>query len=82
MPLTPADVAELSGFSLKTVRRAIRSGDLVASRVRNTYRVWPADDRAWIDGARMENPAPVVPMPAAGSRTGSAERLREMEAEA
>ena len=57
LPLTPADVAELSGFSLKTVRRAIQSGDLVASRVRNTYRVWPADYRAWIDCSHGQSAA-------------------------
>lgn len=79
--LSAADVAELSGFSLKTVLRAIRAGELVASKVRNTYRVWPADYRAWIDGARVAR-SPSVPVPeSVGSVIGSATRLRELEPE-
>ena len=50
---TTADVASMSGFSTKTVRRAIAGGELVASLVRGEYRVWPHDFRRWIDEQRV-----------------------------
>lgn len=78
--LTPRHVARLSGFSEKTVLRAIRAGELPASKVRNQYRIWPADYRAWIDGARVEHPATPPSRGPTPTDTASASRLRQMEA--
>lgn len=80
--LTTRAVARLSGFSQKTVLRAIRAGELPASKVRNEYRVWQADYREWINAARVTPPVSDVRLRSAGSGVGSAARLREMEAEA
>jgi excisionase family DNA binding protein len=75
-------VARLSGFSQKTVLRAIRAGELPASKVRNEYRVWQSDYREWINAARVTPQASEARARSTGSGIGSAARLREMEAEA
>jgi hypothetical protein len=81
--LTTADVALLSGFSTKTVRRAIADGELVASLVRGEYRVWPEDYRRWIEGGQVAREGPRNrARPATDRGSGSADRLRAMEADA
>ena len=81
--LTVRTVARLSGFSQKTVLRAIRAGELTASKIRGEYRVWPTDYRAWINADRVESPRRPVALPGRGlSEVGSAARLREMEPDA
>ena len=80
--LTPRHVARLSGFSEKTVLRAIRAGELPASKVRNQYRIWPADYRAWIDAARVDRPLPEAAPRQAVTDRASAARLRRMETDA
>jgi hypothetical protein len=83
--LTTQDVARLSGFATKTVLRAIRAGDLVASKVRGKYRVWPADYRRWIDGRRVApspNSSEGAPVPLPLPVSGSASRLRALETQA
>lgn len=81
--LTTADVARLSGFHPKTVRRAIAAGELVASFVRGEYRVWPEDYRQWIDSGRVtgEPKAPPRQSRAPEVGPGSLDRLRSLEAE-
>lgn len=81
--LTTADVARLSGFSTKTVRRAIAEGELVASLVRGEYRVWPDDYRRWIDGGQVAGETSRKrARPASDTGPGSLDRLRSMEADA
>lgn len=48
--LDARDVAELTGLSIQTIRRATAKGELVAMRVgaRRLYR--PEDVRRWIEG--------------------------------
>lgn len=81
--LTTEDVARLSGFSRKTVRRAIKAGELVASSVRGEYRIWPEDFRRWIDCGRVacESGGPRPARRSDGSSPGSLDRLRALEAE-
>ena len=81
--LTTADVARLSGFSPKTVRRAIAAGELVASYVRGEYRIWPTDYRQWIDSGRVTGEPKPPRRKASPPETGpgSLERLRSLEAE-
>ena len=54
--LTPMDVAKLGRLSIKTVYRAIWSGELRAKRVRNRWRVTEAAVREWL-GLDGEEPA-------------------------
>ena len=42
-------VAEVVGLSPLTVRRALREGDLVGSKLRGRWRIDPANVAAWID---------------------------------
>lgn len=79
--LTIADVERLSGFCSKTVRRAIDAGELVASKIRNRWLVWPADYRAWIDAGRVARETTPRTEQASGrfSTPGSIERLKAME---
>jgi len=81
--LSTADVARLSGFSTKTVRRAIAAGELVASLVRGEYRVWPEEFRQWIDGRRVPGePRQRATLRQVDSDLGSIARLRALELEA
>jgi excisionase family DNA binding protein len=50
------DVAKLGRLSIKTVYRAIWSGELRAKRVRNRWRVTEAAVREWL-GLDGEEPA-------------------------
>ena len=79
--LTIADVERLSGFCSKTVRRAIDAGELVASKVRNRWLVWPGDYRAWIDAGRVarETKPGAEQAPSRFSAPGSIDRLKAME---
>lgn len=46
--LDPNEVAERVGLSPLTIRRACRAGELVASKLRNRWRIDPADVDAWV----------------------------------
>jgi hypothetical protein len=72
-----ADVARRSGFSTKTVLRALQAGELVGSKVRSRWVVWPEDFRAWIDAGRRPTASPR--RPGEGGRAGSSERLLAIE---
>jgi excisionase family DNA binding protein len=74
--MSVGDVAQLSGLSKKTVLRALAAGDLVGSKVRSRWLVWPDDFRAWIDGGRRMQEAPAM---TDEGRVGSADRLRAIE---
>jgi len=50
--LTVRDVATRSKLSEKTVRRAIRRGELIAFKVRGRWRVRESDYEAWIERGR------------------------------
>jgi hypothetical protein len=43
--MSVTDVASQSGFSTKTVLRALGAGELVGSKVRSRWVVWPEDFR-------------------------------------
>jgi excisionase family DNA binding protein len=55
--LTTAQVAELLQISPRTVQRAIRQGELKASRVGRIYRVADQDLREWWDKLRTAPPS-------------------------
>jgi hypothetical protein len=74
-----ADVARRSGFSTKTVLRALQAGELVGSKVRSRWVVWPEDFRAWIDAGRRPTASPRRPLPGEGGRASSSERLLAIE---
>lgn len=83
--LTPADVARRSGFSEKTVYRAIRSGALVASRPTAHYRITEADYQRWVAARLLRqdaSPPADLPSPAATAERGSLDELRAIEREA
>ena len=44
--LSVADVAQQSGFSTETVLRSLAAGELVGSKVRSRWMIWPDDFRA------------------------------------
>lgn len=46
--LTVAEVAEVMRVSNMTVYRLIRSGELVATRVGRSYRIWDNDVRSYL----------------------------------
>lgn len=83
-PLTTDQAAKQSGFSLKTVYRAIHDGELLASKVRSRWLIAPEDLATWLrptsqclpDGQR------VTLMPAAPAERGSLASLRAIEDEA
>jgi excisionase family DNA binding protein len=81
--LTVREVADRARFSVKTVRRAIERGQLIASKVSGRWLVWESDFLAWIDRGRYVPQSashasvdPVVPV------RGSRAALREIEAQA
>jgi hypothetical protein len=77
--MSVADVAGQSGFSTKTVLRALAAGELVGSKVRSRWVVWPEDFRAWIDGGRRETRALLDADSGEAGEVGSVERLRKIE---
>jgi len=50
--LTVAEVAEVMRVSNMTVYRLIRGGDLMATRVGRSYRIWENDVRAYLRRGR------------------------------
>lgn len=82
--LTPAEAALISRYSVKTIYRAIQSGQLRASRPNARYRIWRTDLSDWL-GAREASPGrptTEIPRPSAPAEVGSLERLRALEADA
>jgi hypothetical protein len=77
--MSVTDVATQSGFSTKTVLRALAAGELVGSKVRSRWVVWPEDFRAWIDGGRREARAVTNSPSGKAGEVGSVERLRAIE---
>jgi excisionase family DNA binding protein len=47
--LSPQEVSELCGLNVEVIRRAIRDGELRASKLRGKLRVRHEDFDAWID---------------------------------
>ena len=89
--LSANDVAELSGLSYHAVLRAIRCGELKASKRRGRMLIRPEWFDEWIDGGLVEaRPRPVLAdvkdscaQPGrARSGRGSLERLRAIETSA
>ncbi len=60
--LTIAEVAEHVGLRPDAVYRAVRRGELQASKLGGRLRIRPAALDAWIDGQRVEQP-PATPRP-------------------
>jgi excisionase family DNA binding protein len=80
--LTIREVAALVRLSVKTVRRAIASGELVASKVRGRWLVTVPEVNAWIERARFVPPSGTgreVRMPAPDR--GSLAALRRIDSE-
>lgn len=50
--MNPEQAAEASGYSTKTIYRALRDGELVASKRRRRWRIRPEALTEWIDGDR------------------------------
>ena len=74
--LSPGEIARRCRLSLKTVYRAIGSGELRASRICNRLRVRPTDLNAWIDASRLERPSrgrseSAFPAPTSSAPAGS-----------
>lgn len=59
--LTPVEVAELLGLSVKAVRGLIARGELGAHRIANKIRVDPADFEAFLEATRLSVPSPTAP---------------------
>ena len=51
--LTPAQVADHAGLSVKSVYRAIRRGELAASKLGAVIRIRARDFDAWVDSSRV-----------------------------
>jgi excisionase family DNA binding protein len=85
--MSPADAAARSGLSVKTVRRAIRSGVLVAYQPTSRYMIPEWAYEAWVTqvSARLRLPdvsaAVELPEPVAPER-GTLDELRAIEREA
>ena len=50
--LTVAEVAEVMRVSTMTVYRLIRAGELLATRVGRSYRIWEDDVRSYLQRGR------------------------------
>ena len=83
--MTSAECAQRSGFSVKTVYRAIHSGALEASQPTAHYRIRKDAFERWVSSRRKApgsaNDAPVV-VPVAPPERGSSDELRAIEREA
>ena len=84
--LTTAEVAECSGFCVKTVYRAIQCGEQAARKVRSRWLVAEGDFKDWYAGGELvARPGqlvtePATPLPPA--ERGSRAALRAIESEA
>jgi excisionase family DNA binding protein len=80
--LSVGDVARLSGYSTRTVYRAIWEGRLRAGRPCSRYRVVGSDYWAWLESRMVDvDPAPErLPIPKSPRQRGSLEALRAIEA--
>jgi excisionase family DNA binding protein len=77
--LSTEDAARITGLSIWAIRKAIRDGELGASKLRGRLRIHPDDLGAWIDDCRVkpdlgslearghEPPRPPAPTPPSGS---------------
>jgi len=80
--LTVDEVAERSRFSTKTVRRAIRRGELRASKPCGRWRIRPCDFEDWVERATyIVDEAAVAPQLAPVPPRGSGGALRRIERE-
>jgi hypothetical protein len=77
--MTAAEVASRSGFSTKRFFARFKAGELVGSKVRSRWVVWPEDFRAWIDAGRRPAPYSGRSLPEASGQVGSSERLLAIE---
>lgn len=80
--MTVCDVARSAAVSEKTVRRAIRRGELIAIKLGRCLRITPQAYEEWI--ARSRVAVEVAPRrqpigPTGSGETGSLARLRAME---
>lgn len=86
--LTPRQVAELTQLSYHSVLRAIKDGELRATRLRGKLRVRRLDLDAWADGQTVqprETKLQLVQSPTAPRKppaTGSVDDLTQIEREA
>ena len=82
--LTVPEVAQLARLSEKTVYRAIRCGELRASKLRGLWRIRRDDYEDWLRGAAyVPETRPVAKSDqAAPSARGSRAALRRIESEA
>jgi excisionase family DNA binding protein len=81
--MSPAQVADRSGLSRKTVYRAIASGALVAYQPTSRYLISERAYEAWItrERAAVAGDSQSLPRPAAPA-VGSGDELRAIESEA
>ena len=73
-----AGAARRSGFSPKTIYRAIAAGELRAAKVRSRWRIAAHDLETWLL-PRPTVAGPAVVRVAAPAETGSRAALREIE---
>jgi excisionase family DNA binding protein len=80
--MTVKEVSQLSKLGVKAVRKAIKCGELRASKLRGQWRMTDADYAAWLESGRLlVLPAAVVLAPAAPAARGSLAALRRIEDE-
>ena len=83
--MSPQSIAELTGLSYDTVRRAILHGDLRGFKVGGKLRVRESDYEGWAYAQpvrpvpRIERPARQRPVPSRRSARDSVARLEEIE---
>jgi excisionase family DNA binding protein len=68
--LSVAEVAAALGFEQEAIRRAVRRGELPASKINGRIRIDPADVQAWLQEGRVvadPEPGPARARPAARS---------------
>lgn len=81
--LTVAEVADQVRLSEWTVREILRDGELVGSKIRGQWRVYPADLAAWVDDHRpsvadaisRDRPSATAPRPRPTLPSGGAREL-------
>ena len=84
--LTPAETGAMTGFSVKTIYRAMKAGELVASRVRSRYLIDPRDVARWVESCRVnavqERSSTSLSFRPGNPESGSLAELRAIEREA